>query len=99
MKSIVYGLGILLLIAGTAGAVAEAFFTLVEGGHRSLALGTVWYRLHADSLLGLRALIELRLGPALWTPVVHVLALPAWVVFAVPGLVLLLLARERLRRP
>jgi hypothetical protein len=55
MKPVVYGLGMLLLIVGAASGVAEVLFTLAEGGHRSLALGTLWYSLHANSLLGLRA--------------------------------------------
>ena len=97
MKSVVYGLGILLLIAGAASGVAELFFALVEGGYHSLALGTVWYRLNADSLLGLRAVVEDSLSPILWTPVTYFLALPAWLVFAIPGLIMLLLARERER--
>ncbi len=98
MNSVVYGLGILLLIVGAASGVAEVLFTLAEGGHQSLALGTVWYRLHADSLLGLRTTVEESLTPVLWTPVTYLLALPAWLVFAIPGAIMLLLTRERSSR-
>lgn len=94
MRSVVYGLGVLLLIAAGASALAEAFFVLVEGRYRPLALGIVWARLHVGSLLGLRAFVEQTLDPALWPPVAYLLALPAWVVFAVPGLIMVLLTRE-----
>ncbi len=98
MKPVVYGLGLLLLIVGAASGVAEVLFTLAEGGHRSLALGTLWYRLDANSLLGLRAAIEDSLAPALWAPLTYVLSLPAWLAFAAPGLAVLLLARRERER-
>ena len=97
MKSVVYALGALLLIVGAASGVAELFFTLAEGGHRSLAVGAIWYRVHAGSLIGLKALIEASVGPVGWTPVTYLLSLPAWFVFLAPGAIALFAARERSR--
>ena len=97
MKSVVYSLGLLLLIVGAASGVAEIFFVLAEGSHRSLAVGVIWYRVHAGSLHGLREMIEASAGPVLWTPVHVFLNLPAWAVFLVPGLVILLTMRDRPR--
>ena len=96
MRSFGYGLGIGLLVAGAAAAVAE-FLTMLQGAPTTLSLGAIWFRIHANSLVGFQALIEQGLTPALWPPVQWLLTLPAWLVLAPPGLALVLLCRPRAR--
>jgi hypothetical protein len=96
MRSFGYGLGIGLLVAGAAAAVAE-FLTMLQGAPSTLSLGAIWFRIHANSLVGFQALVEQGLTPALWPPIQWLLTLPAWLVLAPPGLVLVLLCRARAR--
>jgi hypothetical protein len=96
MRRFGYGLGIGLLVAGAAAAVAE-FLTMLQGAPTTLSLGAIWYRIHANSLVGFQASIEQGLTPALWPPVQWLLTMPAWLVLAPPGLVLALLCRARAR--
>jgi hypothetical protein len=96
MRSFGYGVGIGLLVAGAAAAVAE-FLTMLQGAPSTLSLGAIWFRIHANSLVGFQALVEQGLTPALWPPIQWLLTLPAWLVLAPPGLVLVLLCRARAR--
>jgi hypothetical protein len=96
MRSFGYGLGIGLLVAGAAAAVAE-FLTMLQGAPSPLSLGAIWFRVHANSLVGFQALIEQGLTPALWPPIQWLLTLPAWLVLAPPGLLLVLLCHARAR--
>jgi hypothetical protein len=88
-----YWLGVGLLIAGAAAAVAELLATL-QGAPATLSLGAIWYRIHANSLVGFQALIENGLSPLIWPPIQWLLTLPAWLVLVPPGLLLVLLCRR-----
>jgi hypothetical protein len=94
MRKFGYGLGVGLLVAGGAAAVAE-FLTMLQGAPSTLSIGAIWFRIHANSLVGFQALIENRLTPLLWPSIQWLLTLPAWLVLAPPGLLLVLLCRER----
>ncbi len=101
MRSLLYYLGMVLLIAAAASGVAEILFYLTNDAHDGLGLGTMWYRVNANSLVGFQAGIEKGLGstvgPAVWMPIAFVLRLPAWLVFGVLGVLFMLLGRERQR--
>lgn len=59
------------------------------------SLGDLWGRLSAASLNLVQAIVQRYLFPALWDPVlVTFLLLPAWLVFGVPGLLLILSGRK-----
>ncbi len=96
MRNFGYWLGVALLIAGAAAAVAE-LFTLLQGAPTRLSLGAIWFRIHANSLVGFQALIEKGLAPAVWAPIQYFLTLPTWLILVPPGLALAFLCRPRTR--
>ncbi|MFC4271394.1 hypothetical protein GQF03_18490 [Sneathiella chungangensis] len=62
----------------------------------SILAGELWFRLNPEGLNLVQAVIQRYVWPALWDPVIVTLLLwPAWLVFLVPGIVLLLLFRKR----
>ena len=96
MRRFGHWLGVGLLVAGAAATVAE-LLTILQGAHATLSIGAIWYRIHANSLVGFQALIEKGVSPAVWPPIQWLLTLPAWLVLAPPGLLLVLLCRNRTR--
>jgi hypothetical protein len=96
MRKFGYWLGVGLLVAGAAAAVAE-FLATLQGAPATLSIGAMWFRIHANSLVGFQALIEKGVTPAVWAPIQWLLILPAWLVLAPPGLLLVLLCRNRTR--
>jgi hypothetical protein len=94
MRKFGYWLGVVLLIAGAAAVVAEAL-ALLQGASQTLSIGAIWYRIHANSLVGFQALIEKRLSPLVWPPIQWLLVLPTWLVLVPPGLLLVLFCRDR----
>jgi hypothetical protein len=93
-----FGLGLVLIVIAAAAAVAQLFSFLVQGAYAPIAIGAIWYNIHANSLVGFQALIENRLSPALWPAILWVLELPAWLVLGLAGALLLLACRRRGRR-
>jgi len=87
-------LGILLLVLGAAAAVAEFLTLVASGGASRVSLGTIWYAIHANSLVGFQAAVERRFGELGATLLVSFLALPAWLVLGAAGLPLWLSGRR-----
>ena len=59
------------------------------------SLGDLWGKLSVPSLNLMQAIVQRYLHPALWDLVfVTILLLPAWLVFAVPSLLLYVLGRK-----
>jgi hypothetical protein len=96
MRNIGYALGVVLLLAGAAVGLAE-LLTVLQGAPSSLSLGAIWYRIHANSLIGFQGLIEKGISPTLWPPIQSLLVVPAWLLLIPPGLVLVLACRPRSR--
>jgi hypothetical protein len=94
MRKFGYWLGVGLLVAGAAAAVAE-FLATLQGAPSTLSVGAMWFRIDANSLVGFQALIEKGVTPAVWPPIQWLLTLPAWLVLAPPGVLLVLLGRNR----
>ncbi|HEX2479104.1 MAG TPA: hypothetical protein VHK45_07465 [Geminicoccaceae bacterium] len=94
MRRFGYWVGVGLLVAGAAAAVAE-LLTMVQGGATPLSIGAIWFRIHANSLVGFQALIEKGITPLIWPPIQWLLTLPTWLVLATPGLLLVLLCRDK----
>jgi len=91
--------GWLLILAAVAAFGRDVFGWLDTGQWDSKLVGELWYELHRDSLQLLQPAIERYVLPALWSYVIFpILLAPAWLVFAVPGIVLLLLPRVCHRR-
>jgi len=88
-----------LLLLGAMVVVARDILRFVEtDAYAAIVLGELWFDLHVGSLNLAQAVIQRYLHPALWDPaIVWLLRLPAWLVFAVPGLVLTVLCRRRRR--
>lgn len=97
MRLVGFGLGLVLALAAAATAIAQIFSLIATGGYTPVSPGSIWYAIHANSLVGLQALVENRLSPAFWPPIVWLLQLPAWLVLGIPA-ALLLLAGRRHRR-
>ena len=91
-----YWFGVGLLVAGAAVAVAE-LLTVVQGAPATLSPGVIWFKIHANSLVGFQALIEKGPLSSLWPPVQYLLTLPTWLILVPPGLVLVLVCRARSR--
>jgi hypothetical protein len=96
MRSFGYWLGVGLLIAGAAAGLAE-LFTIWQSAPSTLSPGAIWFRIHANSLVGFQALIEKGPLPWLWPPMQYVLTLPSWLLLVPPGLLLVALCRPRAR--
>ena len=96
MRTICAWCGVILLVIGAAAALAE-LLTLVQGAPATLSPGAIWFRLHANSLVGFQGLIERGLSPLIWPPIQWLLTLPTWLVLVPPGLLLVLVCRDRRR--
>lgn len=84
--------------------LAAGFVLLVYDGAKSIAdsrlyvykLGQLWTDIHAASLQSAEAKVQASLPSAVWDPVITmVLEQPAWLVFGIVGVVLILLGRKR----
>jgi len=96
MRTFGYWLGVVLLIAGAAAGLAE-LLTYLQGAPATLSPGAIWFRLHANSLVGFQALVEKGPLPWLWPPIQYLLTLPSWSLLVPPGLMLVVLCRTRTR--
>ncbi len=92
MRSFGYWLGVALLIAGAAAALAD-LVTVVRGAPTTFSPGAIWFRVNANSLVGFQALIEKGPLARLWPPIQEVLTLPTWLLLVPPGLVLVFACR------
>ncbi len=90
-------LGLVLLLLGAAAAVAEVLTLVASGGTARVSLGTLWFAIAANSLVGTQAAIERTFGELGGSTFVTLLALPAWLVLGAPGLALWLLGRRERR--
>ena len=92
MRFVGLSLGWLLVLAAVAVAGWELLAPNVAVGYDLRPAGELWYRLAPGSLNLLQVVVERYIWPPLWDPAfVSILQLPALVVFAVPGVVLLIL--------
>jgi hypothetical protein len=96
MRTICAWCGVILLVVGAAAALAE-LLTLVQGAPATLSPGAIWFRLHANSLVGFQALIEKGPLPWLWPPIQVMLTLSSWLLLLPAGLLLVFACRARLR--
>ena len=86
------------MLLALGAAAYEVMSALSQGGWRMIALGEMWFKLHPHSLNTAQAAIQRHVAPWLWQPVITTILLwPGWLVFGVPGLVLLVTCRKRRR--
>ena len=96
MRSFGYWLGVALLIAGAAAALAD-LVTVVQGAPMTYSPGAIWFRIHANSLVGFQGLVENHVAPWLWPPIQQLLTWPAWLILLPPGLLLVFVGRGEAR--
>lgn len=97
MRQFGYVLGLAFLILAGAAAVAQLFSLWASGVYRPVSLGSMWYSLDGNSLVGFQGLVERNLGSMVWSPIQFVLTVPAWISLAVPGAILAFVCRPRQR--
>ena len=97
MRQFGYVIGLAFLILAGASLVAQLFTLWASDAYRPISIGSMWYSLDGNSLVGFQGLVERNLGAMVWAPIQFMLALPAWLSLAVPGAVLALLCRPRQR--
>ncbi|MEO1017058.1 MAG: hypothetical protein AAFY56_05130 [Pseudomonadota bacterium] len=95
MRALFFGVGVVLLVLAGGTAVAQILSLITIGQYEPIAVGSVWFSLHGNSLVGFQAIVEKSLSPSMWPPIAYVIQLPAWLVLAIPGLILILAARPR----
>ena len=84
------------MLAAVASAARDVVAWYDIGDFAPMPLGLLWFNIDVDSLNLVQAVTQRYLFPELWDPViVSILLLPAWLVFAVPGIILLILFRRR----
>lgn len=92
-------LGWVLILAAVAVLGADALTALESGDFVPRPAGQLWFQIDPGSLNLVQAGVQRYLAPSVWDPgVVSVLLLPAFVVLAVPGVLLALLCRSRPER-
>ena len=89
-----------LLIAFAIAAIAWDLYAAIAGGPLRLsATGALWFQLDSSGLNASQAFVQRYLLPEIWDPVIQTwLSWPAVWGFGVPGLLLLILFRNRGRR-
>ena len=91
-------LGWILVLAALGAVAYEVMEALRSNGWRMIALGEMWFKIHAPSLNGAQAGIQRYVAPWLWEPVITTILLwPGWAVFGVPGVLAAYLCRKRRR--
>lgn len=89
----------ILIAIGLILAGGELITSLQAGEWAPQLLGQLWFELDSESLNLTQAITQRYLLPELWDPViVTILLWPAWVIFLVPGFILLLIFRKRSNR-
>ena len=89
-------LGLALLVGAFAAAAAGMVAHRIAGGPGvAMSAHDLWYTLRPGSLVVAEAALE-RLHPWLWDPVIaSLLAVPAWLLLGLPGLLLVWRSRPR----
>ncbi|WP_199899284.1 hypothetical protein [Sneathiella glossodoripedis] len=92
-------LGWLCLMLGIMLLGNELLASLKAGEWAPQLLGQLWFDLDAKSLNLVQAVVQRYLFAQLWDPIiVELLLWPAWIIFVVPGVLFLILFRDRRNR-
>ena len=96
-------IGWILLALAVILASHEGLNALEGGRYHTIALGELWY--HVDQATGsaslnfVQAIVQRYIWAWLWDSILQpVLIAPAWLVFGIPGVLLVWLGRERRHR-
>ena len=97
MRQLGYLIGLGFLIVAGATLVAQLFALWASDVYRPISIGSMWFSLHGNSLVGFQGLVESSLGSVVWAPIQFVLTMPAWISLAIPGALLAFFCRPRQR--
>lgn len=98
MRKLLRVFGMFLLCLAIVVGVKDLFQWYQTNGFNLTDLGSFWYSLHPNSLQLLEPALTRYLSPFLWDPIfITVLLYPATSVFGLPGLLLVLLTRDKTR--
>jgi len=96
MRRIVNLVGWVLLTLGAVMLCHDLVKWLLSGEFGVIDFGTLWHSVHKESLALANPAIERHVHPFLWDPVMlNILLAPAFVVFGLPGGLLVGLTRIR----
>ena len=88
-------LGMMLLAGGFAALLYDGTRTIAANSMSITPFSYTWNNFHSTSLQSLQNVVEKNV-PFLWDPVMRtVLAAPTWSVFAVLGILLMLIGRKK----
>jgi len=83
----------LFICFAVSGILYELWNSFNTGSWKIFALGEIWFKLDVSSLNSLQSGIQRHLFPWLWEPfITTILLCPSWLVFGVPGALLILFA-------
>ena len=92
-------IGWVFIVAALGVAGWELYVFFATGRYTNFSLGQLWFTISPASLNLTQAGIERHVLPALWDPVlITALRAPAWITFALIGLLLIWVCRNRRRR-
>ncbi len=98
MRKILRAFGIFLLCLAIVVGVKDLYQWYQTNDFTLTDLGSFWYSFHPNSLQLLEPAVTRYLNPFLWDPIfITVLLYPATSVFGLPGLLLVLLTRDKTR--
>jgi len=98
MRKVLRAFGIFLLFLAIVVGVKDIYLWHQTNDFTLTDLGSFWYFLHPNSLQLLEPAVTRYLNPFLWDPIfITVLLYPATSVFGLPGLLLVLLTRDKTR--
>ena len=98
MRRVLNIIGWILLAVGVVVLCHDLVKWMLSGDFAVIDTGLLWHSLHPGSLQIAEPAIARHIHPFLWHPVITTILLtPAFVVFGLPGLVLLAVTRNRER--
>ena len=98
MRKILRAFGIFLLCLAIVVGVKDLYQWYQTNDFTLTDLGSFWYSFHPNSLQLLEPAVTRYLNPFLWDPIfITVLLYPATSVFGLPGLLLVVLTRDKTR--
>jgi hypothetical protein len=98
MRFLLRFIGLWLLAGAFVALIIDGTSSIAGGSMRFNTFGQTWNNIHQDSQPALKAFLDRRAGPWMWTSGVQVvLDQPTWLVLGVLGTVLVLLGRKKAR--
>jgi len=96
MRFLIRFFGLMLLALAFIFVIYDGMKSIADGGLYLSKFGQFWADVHSGSLVAFQAMIERYTGPDLWRMVFQpLLAQPVSIVFAIVGVILVVLGRKK----